>query len=181
MSEGRETVEEISDITGLLNVKIASYKKSAAFYRLKIFYPDSNVMVTSTSTNKAIELLGGVYDVILEVTPPQSRKGVKIENGKETILDMGITLGAINVKCVDENSKEARCVVSIKNAENNKSVTSTTTNRLIEVMPGKYNVEILSSPIQSKKDVVVKAGEETVIETTVKASAALKQPVGGKK
>ena len=59
------------------------------------------------------------------------------------------------------------------------------TNRPIEIGPGEYDVEILSSPFQTKKGVKITAGEETsigiLIQSPVPQAAATKAAAPAKK
>ena len=85
------------------------------------------------------------------------------------------------VKAVNEDGKEARAAVRIKNPANNTIVTSTITNRALEVAPGEYDIEVLSTPVQAKKGVRVNAGEETTIEVSIKSQPAAQPPGPGKR
>ena len=97
---------------------------------------------------------------------------VKVEAGKEGIVDLGCITGTLIIKATDENGKDVRQTVRISKADNNEMVSSSLANRPIELAGGKYNIEVLSTPRQSKKDVSVKAGEESSVEFTVKAPVA---------
>lgn len=164
-----ETVEDLGCPTGSFNVKVLDSKKNPANYNILILYPKSNIIVASWRTNKPIELLPGVYDVSIEISPKRLEKGVKVDAGKETIVDLGCVSGSLSVKAADENGKQARLTVMLKNPATNETVAYGTTGKPMEVVPGTYNVDLLTLPAQSKKAIKINAGEEMTIEFLVKS------------
>jgi hypothetical protein len=129
-------------------------------------------MVTAFMTNKGLEIIPGVYDVEVGTSPRQYKKDVKIEPGKETIADLGCITGTLLVRTVDENKKEVRTSVRITRADTNEVVSSATSNKPVELIKGKYNIDVMSSPRQSKKDVAVDTGAESVLDFVVAPPAA---------
>lgn len=172
VAKGRETVEDLGALTGVLNIKLLNYKKKEANVPLRIQYQGSALTVASGSTNRPIQLVSGTYDIEIGTAPRQLKKDVKIESGKETLIDLGDQIGAIVIKTVDENNKEVRLNARIKKTDTGEVVASSATNRPTEVLKGIYNVELLSSPAQIKKDVAVEAGSESTVEFTVQAPPA---------
>ena len=81
------------------------------------------------------------------------------------------------VKAADENGKEARVSVRIKSPANNAAVASTVTNRSFEVSPGEYDIEILSTPNQTKKGVKITAGEETSVGIVIQSPPPQAAPI----
>ena len=169
VSQGKETVEDLGCLTGSIYVKTTNSKKAAAYYPIRILYPKSGEMVTAYMTNKSLEITPGVYDIEIGISPRQYRKNVKVAGGKEAILDLGCLTGTLTVKTVDEDKKDVRQSVRISKAENNELVSSSLSNRPVELAGGKYNLEVLSTPRQTRKDVHINVGEGATIEFTVKA------------
>ena len=173
VSEGKENIEDLGNVTGSLNVKALNSKKKNAAYPINILYPKSNVRTATTSTNRSFEIVAGTYDLEIGTLPKQARKDVKIEAGKEIVVDLGAPCGALVVKTIDENKKEARAIVKIIKSETGEAVTSSSTGRTMELLAGTYDVEMLSGQKQVKKGIKVNAGEETGVEFTVLATTPL--------
>ncbi|MFA6141721.1 MAG: hypothetical protein WC738_00300 [Candidatus Omnitrophota bacterium] len=169
VSVGKETIEDLGVVTGTINVKLLNSKKKDAFLPLRILYHKSVVMVSPGVTNRAIELLPGKYDLDIGTLPRQTKKGVDVVAGKEAVIDLGLAMGTLTVKALDENNKESRTNYRVKKQDTNEVVLSGGTNRPVEVLKGVYDIELLSSPTQAKKGVVIDAGEESVAEFIVKA------------
>jgi hypothetical protein len=183
VNDGKETVKDLGCVTGSLTVRVVNSKKTPAYYPLRILYGKTNEMVTAFMTNKSLEIIPGTYDIEIGTSPRQYKKDVKVEAGKETIADLGCLTGTLTVKTTDENGNEARASVRILKTDTNEMVSSIASNKPTELIKGKYNVEVMSSPRQSKKDVVINTGEESVVEFTVaapKAPAPKTQPVKAK-
>ncbi len=172
VDEGRETVKDLGCLTGILVVKTINAKKSPAYYPLRILYGKTNEMVTASMTNKAFEIVPGVYDIEIGTSPRQYKKDIKVEAGKESIADLGCLTGTLIIKTADENKKDVRCSVRVIKADTNEIISSSTSNKPVELGKGKYNIDVMSSPRQGRKDVAVNAGEESVIEFTVIAPKA---------
>jgi hypothetical protein len=185
VSEGRETVEDLGCVTGSIAVRTTNAKKAVSYYPMRILYANTGDMVTAYMTNKSMEIVPGVYDIEIGTSPRLYKKDVKVSPGKEVIIDMGCVAGSLMVKTVDENGKNVRSSVRVTRADTNEIVSSTTSNKPIDLGKGAYNIEVLSNPRQSKKDVKVNLGEESVAEfvisapvapqKTAKASARVKQ------
>jgi hypothetical protein len=169
VNEGKEAVEDLGFVTGALTIKAVNAKKAPAYYPLRILYGKTNEMVTAFMTNKTLEIVPGVYDIEIGTSPRQYKKDIKVEAGKETVEDLGCLTGTLMIKTVDENKKDVRCNARITRSDTNEVVSSAISNKPIELGKGKYNIDVLASPRQSKKDVVVEAGEESTIEFTVTA------------
>ena len=169
VSEGKETVQDLGVVTGSLEVKALNSKKRDAPISVKIIRPKSNLTVTAVMANRPIEIVPGLYNVDIETLPRQTKNDVKIEGGKETVLDLGVVSGSLMIKAEDENKKEARLSVRIKNPATNTVTASSVTNRALEIGPGEYDVDVLATPVQTKKGVKVSAGEETTLEFTFQA------------
>ncbi|OGW84943.1 MAG: hypothetical protein A2987_01515 [Omnitrophica bacterium RIFCSPLOWO2_01_FULL_45_10] len=167
ISKGKETVRDLGSITGSINVKALNSKKKEAYYPIKALNSKSNIMVAAGSANRPIEIIPGVYDIEIGTLPRQVKKNVTIERSKEAVIDLGCTTGDLLVKTVAENNKEARYSLRIKKAGTNETVSFSLTNNPIEISQGKYDIEVLSSPVQTKSAVEIKAGEETNIEFTI--------------
>ena len=179
--QGKETVEDLGCLTGSIYIKTLNSKKLSAYYPIRILYPKSGEMVTAYMTNKALEITPGVYDIEIGTSPRQYKKNVKVEAGKEAILDLGCVTGTLTVKTFDEDKKEVRQSVKISRSDNNEMVSSSLSNRPLDLAKGKYNIEVLSTPRQSRKGVDVKTGEESVIEFTVNAPAVAQKAASSQK
>lgn len=169
VSKGKETIEELGTIMGAVNVKLFNSKKKDAYIPVRVLHQKSGAAVVSGTTNKPVQLLPGIYDMEIGTTPRQLKKDLKIEAGRETLVDLGLSMGALIIKAVDENGKETRLSARIKKADTGEAVTNIVTNRPAEILKGAYIVELLSSPVQIKKDVAVEAGSESAVEFTVQA------------
>lgn len=158
-------------------------KKVPTAYPIRILYVKTNEMVAAYMTNKTLEIVPGLYDVEIGTTPRQYKKDVRVNAGKELVVDIGCLTGTLTVKTVDENGKEVRSAVKITKADTGEIVNTVSSNKPTELMKGKYNIEVLAAPRQVKKDVAVNVGEEALLEFTVnaplvpqKSAAAAKAP-----
>jgi len=176
VAEGKETIEDLGCVTGSIIVRTTNAKKAAAYYPMRILYSNTNDMVTAYMTNKTMEIVPGVYDIEIGTSPRLYKKDVKVAPGKEVIIDMGCVVGSLMVKTVDEEGKNVRLSVRITRADTNEIVSSTISNKPIDLGKGIYKVEVLSNPRQSKKDVKVNAGEESMAEFVVSAPIVPQKP-----
>ncbi len=167
VAKGQELTEDLGAVTGAVSVKALNSQKKEANYPVRIVSAKSGDILIATSTNKAIDIVPGLYDVEIGTAPKQVKKDVRVEASKEVNIDLGCTTGTLLVKAVDENGKEARYSVRIAKAENNEVVVTGITNRPIEIVQGLYNIEVQSRPAQTKKDALVNAGEEQSAEFIV--------------
>ena len=167
VAKGEETVENLGTTSGSLNVKALDAQKKDARYFVRVLYPKSTDVVASMTANRPFDILPGTYDVDIGTTPRYVKKDVRIEAGKEMIVDLGCVSGTLMIKTADESGKEVQYSARITRSENNEAITTASTNRPTELLGGLYNIELFSAPKQVKKDVMVKAGEETVVEFTV--------------
>lgn len=174
VSEGKETIENLGCVSGSLTVRTLTAKKTAASYPIRILYPNGGDMITAYISNRSIEVVPGSYDVEIGIAPRIYKKDIKVDAGKETVMDLGCVTGTLLVKVVDENMKNVRASVRIINAASNEVVSSGTSNKPMELGKGVYNVDVLTTPKQGKKDVKVNIAEDTVIEFVEKAPAAAK-------
>lgn len=184
VSQGKETVEDLGCLTGSVQVRTLNSKKAPAYYPIRVLYPKTSEMVIAYMTNKPLEITPGVYDIEIGTSPRLYQRNVKIGAGKEVLIDLGCVTGTLIVKTVDESKKDVRTSLRILRADNNELISSSLSNRPIEISQGKYNIELFSTPKQYKKDVYIKAGEDTTVEFTVKppktAPAAAKAPARSK-
>ena len=176
VAEGKETVEDLGCVTGSIIVRTLNAKKAAAYYPMRVLYPKTNDMVTAYMTNKAMEIVPGVYDIEIGTSPRLYKKDVKVGPGKEVIIDMGCVAGSIIVKTVDENGKNVRLSVRITRADTNEIVSSTTSNKPVDLGKGIYNIEVLSNPKQFKKDVKLNVADELTAEFTVSSPIVPQRP-----
>ena len=172
VSKDNETVKDLGRPAGSLIIKVLNSKKKEASYPVRILHPKSNFIITTATANRPLEVMAGVYDIEIGVAPKVVEEGVKIEPGKDKILDMGVITGALVVKAVDENKKEARYAVRVKKQEKGDIAATGTTGKPMELLTGTYAIELLSAPAQSKKDIKIAAGEETTVEFEVQARPA---------
>lgn len=173
VSMGKETIEDLGTVTGAINVKLLNAKKKDAFLPFKVLYQKSAAVSASGTTNKAVELLPGKYDLDIGTLPRQTKKDVVVTAGREALIDFGFVMGTLTVSAVDENNKAVRLNARIKKADTGEVVTSIATNRPVEILKGAYIVELLSSPIQTKKDIIIEAGSELAAEFIVKVPAPM--------
>lgn len=175
VNKGKETIEDLGSITGAVDVKALNAAKKNASLLVRILYPKSSISVTTTTTNRSVEILPGVYDIEIATMPRQVRKDVKINAGNETVIDLGCVSGTINVKAMVENKAETRVSFRVRNPANNEIVATGTTNRPLELGGGTYDIELLSKPVQTRKSVKVTVGEETAVEFIVEKPAIVQK------
>ena len=169
VAKGRERMENLGAITGAINIKALDAKRRDARYPVNILNSKSKAIIMAGMTNRPFELMPGIYDIDIATLPHQIKKDVKVKAGSETFIDLGFNIGGILVKAVDEAGKDARYNARLLKSETNEQVAYISTNRPAEVLEGTYSVELASTPRQTKKDVKVSAGQETVVEFTVQA------------
>jgi hypothetical protein len=176
VSEGKETVKDMGCIVGSITVKTLNVKKAAAYYPMRVLYANTNDMVTAYMTNKTMEIVPGVYDIEVGTSPRIYKKGIKVNAGKNTTINMGCMVGSLTVKVKDEAGRDVRLTVRIMSPDTNAIISSAKSNRPIDLGKGVYNIEINSNPKQYKKNISIKAGEEKVEEFTVGISPIVKKP-----
>ena len=93
---GTETVTDIG-ATGSVNIKALNSKKKDASISVKIMHQKSSLMVAAANTNRPFEIVPGIYNIEIETLPRQAKNDIKIEGGKETVLDLGVVSGALIV------------------------------------------------------------------------------------
>lgn len=172
VSAGRETVKNLGCVTGSLIIKTVNIKKSPAYYPLRILNNKTNDMVTAFMTNKALDLVPGVYDVEIGTSPRMNKKNVKVEAGKEGIVDLGCLTGILVIRTTDSEKKDVRCSVKVSRSDTKEIVSSQASNKPIELSRGVYDIEVMASPKQTRQNVNVNAGEETGVDFTVAAPAS---------
>ena len=169
---GQETTEDLGCLTGLVRISALNSQGKPASYPVRVFYAKSDILVTMLATNRpSPEILPGHYDLEIGTVPKQFKRDVKIEAGKETVIDMGKVTGILNVSAVDDKSAPVRVRINIKKADGNEIVSSGSSNTPIELVEGTYTVEVFSKPAQTHKDVKIKAGEETKVLTVITPQA----------
>ena len=176
VAQGKETIEDLGCVTGSLAVRTLNVKKAPAYYPMRILYPKTNDMVTAYMTNKSIDIVPGVYDIEVGTSPRLYKKGVKVDSGKDTIIDMGCVVGSLTVKVVDESGKDVRLSVRITRADTNEIVSSAKSNKPVDLGKGSYNVEVLSNPKQFRNNIKVGLGEESAAEFTIKSPLPTPKP-----
>lgn len=169
VNENKETIKNLGCVTGALSVKTINAKKALAYFPLRVMYGKTNEMVTASMTNKILEISPGTYDIEIGTSPRQYKKDIKVEAGKESVVDLGCITGTLIVKTTDDNKRDVRCAIRVTRSDTNEIVSSSMSNKPIELGKGKYNVDLMVSPKQTKKDIVVNIGEESVAEVTVTA------------
>jgi len=172
ISNNKETVKDLGCVMGSLNVKALNSDKANTYYPLRILFPGSDNMVASGATNRVLNIVPGVYDIEVGMQPVQARKDVRVENNKETVVDLGCIVGTLIVKARDENNRDARYRVNVKQSGKNERTASSMTNNSIELVQGVYDVEIFEKTTQVKKGVKINAGEKVVIDVSAQSPPA---------
>ncbi|MFA6078340.1 MAG: hypothetical protein WC779_01140 [Candidatus Omnitrophota bacterium] len=160
--KGRETIENAGPI-GVINVKALDARNKSAYYPMNIYYPDTDIVVASLTTNRPIEIMPSTYDIAIETLPRQVKKGVKVGRDRDTVIDIGCTTGTIAVRAKDTAGGKIRCGIIVRKLENDQVVLSTTANRSIELVQGVYKIEVISGAKESKTVTIV-PGKESAIE-----------------
>ncbi len=169
VSEGKETVKDLGCLTGALYIKTLNSKKASAPYPVRVLYTKSGEMVMAFMTNKSMDVAPGIYDIEIGTSPRMYKNNVKVEAGKENTMDLGCVTGSVTVKVKTEEGKDVRQSVRFMKAGTKELASSSLSNRPVELIAGKYDIDIMSNPKQSKKDVSVNTGEESVVEFTIMA------------
>jgi len=175
VAEGRENIEDLGKITGSVNVKLLNAQKKEVRYVVRVLYPNTTSVLTTGVANKPVEVIPGTYDVEIETLPKTLKKGIKVEAAKESALEIGMITGTLFVKVTDNSGKELREIMRLTKSPSNEFVSSPVANRRLELVAGNYNVEIMSSPRQIKKDLIIKPGEETAAEFIVQPAVPVKR------
>lgn len=167
----KENFLDLGCPTGSVTVKALNSKKKDAAYLMRVVAAKSNILVAAGTTNRPLEVMPGVYDIEIDIVPRLVKRGVRLEAGKETVVDLGVATGSLTAKVLDENGKQLRYTARIRNASNNEMVSSGSSNRATELQPGTYNIEVLTNPVQTRKGVSVMAGEAAAAEFIVQLPA----------
>ena len=154
--EGREAIENIGSITGSIIVKAVNSQKKSASYPVRIMQTGTKVSAGNFIANRPFEIAPGVYDIEIGMVPPMMKKGVRVDTGKESVIEIGAVTGDLIVKCLDENKKEQRVSLRIKKSEQNDAVASTSANRPIEITEGVYDIEVASNPLRPARGWVLR-------------------------
>ena len=173
----KENVLDLGCPTGSVTVKALNSKKKEASYLVRLVTPKSYILVTAGTTNRPLEVMPGIYDIEIDTAPRLVKKAVKLEAGKETAIDLGVVTGGLIVKVLDEKGKDMRYTTRVRNASTSEIISSGPSNRVMEIQPGAYNIEVLTSPVQTKKDVKVIAGEQASVEVTVQSAVPQKPSI----
>jgi len=169
IAKGKEHVEDLGAITGAVLVKATDSRGKAAAYPVRAVYSRTTLMVASGTMNRPLELVPGAYDIEIWTAPRQLRRDVKVEAGKENLIDLGCATGSLIVKTADESGKAVKSNVRVTRPENGEAVLSGKDGQPMELLPGIYDVETMAGPRHVKKGNTVKAGEETVVELIIQA------------
>lgn len=165
----KENIVDLGCITGALTIKALKANNKEGLYNFKILDRQSGFVMGAGVTNKTVETLPGSYDIEIGGTVSQVKKGVNIEAGKDTVIDLGVLTGSIVAKAKDADGKEIRYTVNIKVSGSSQSVATGATGVDIEVAPGTYDIELMSSPKQTIKNIKVSAGEVKGVDFMVQA------------
>jgi len=152
---------------GGLTVRIVDSKTREVNTRLKAFKSadgKTSVYEASFSANTMQELTPGTYDIEIETNPPEIYKNIRVNQTEEKMVDLGAITGALNVKAVNSQKKDASYPVRVLRNNSQIAVYSITTNKLGELLPGVYDIEIGMIPKQIKKDVKIEAGKEAALD-----------------
>lgn len=179
VDEGKENIHNLGTVTGNLTVKTLNSQKAATSYALVITASKSGNPVVSVSTNRAVDIMPGSYDIDIGTMPKLVKRDIRVEAAREAVLDLGCVTGALLVKAIDENGADVRQGVTISKADSKEAVAKGQTGKTIELLPGTYAVEIMTTPRQAKKEIAVVAGERVAVDYIVSslkpAPAAPKQ------
>lgn len=152
---------------GGLTVKVVNYRKAPASLTVRAFRSvdsRSSVLQAAFPANSMQELLPGTYDIELNSTPQRIFKGIRVSEGRETVEDLGCLTGSLNVKALNPDNKAASYPVRVFRAGTRISAGVSATNRIMEMSPGLYDIEIGIVPMLVKKNVRVGAGTESVVD-----------------
>ncbi|MCM8761053.1 MAG: hypothetical protein NC938_02225 [Candidatus Omnitrophica bacterium] len=172
VSKDKETIKDLGRPSGSFLIKALNSKNKEANYPIRIFYPKSNFLITTSMANRPLEIMAGVYDIEIGSSPKIVEEGVRIEQGKVKVLDMGVITGALLVKALDEGGKERRYTIRVKRQDKGDVVATGVTGRPIELLAGTYVVELVAMPAQSKKDIKIEKGAETTLDFEVRLGPA---------
>jgi len=166
------TVEDMGHVTGAVLVKALDDKKKEIRYSVRVLQPGTRTMLIAGFTNRPIEVVAGTYDITIETLPSQLKQGVSIEKGKKVEVNLEYASGTMSVNTADETNKEVRTMFRVRRSDNGDMIASGLTPKKLELLKGSYIVEVLTNPLQVKKDVAVNTGSETAVGFVVQPPPA---------
>lgn len=181
VSESVEKTEDAGCMTGSVFVRARDAKMKEARYAVRVRLPNLGSSIAAGSSNRPIEVMKGVYDIEVGTTPVRIFKGVKVTACKETGLDIKSVPGILVVKAFDEEGKTPALTVKAIDPATKQSIIVFSTTRAVEILEGKYDIELISKPPQLRKDIEVRPGEETRIDFTVQAQVKKTASASAKK
>lgn len=152
---------------GALTVKLVNFKNMPMSLTVRAFRSvdsKSSVLQSTFKTNVMQELLPGNYDIELNSTPSRLYKSIRVAEANQTIEDLGCLTGALNVKALNSRQKAASYPVKIFQSGTRTSAGTSTTNKVLEIAPGSYDIEIGVMPLIVKKNIKVEAAKESAVD-----------------
>lgn len=172
-----ESKKAISKDMGALIVKLTGSKGTDVTLRMKVFrHVDSrsSILAGMHTTNRAIELSPGTYDIEIETMPAKIYKGVNVAKGRETVENLGRVTGSLEVKAAGPGNKAVSYPVRVLHSKTTVPAATGVSNRPIELVAGVYDVEIGSMPKQVRKDLKIEAGKEQTLDAGAAGVIAVK-------
>ena len=161
---------------GGLTVKIQESNNKPRYLRLRAFRSEggnSSAFITAFGSERMQELPPGTYDIEIDTVPPVLYKNVNIAEGKETLKDIGVITGLLNIKALSSKNKESSLPIRVMYPKSNFMVSAMIANRPAEILPGTYDIIIETSPKQKKEGVRVESGKTTTVDLGVIAGSVL--------
>jgi len=168
VAPGQENVVDLGAVTGSLKIRIVDQAGKNENYDVKVFHAKSRNIVCSVASNRSIELLPGIYDLEITTLPPDTRKDVKVEAGKENLVDAGSITGTLTVKATkSSDGTPLEGMAFVKRPGTNESLATISTNKMVRLLRGSYQVELSGDKTKTKKDVTIEVGKDSVLEFSI--------------
>jgi hypothetical protein len=152
---------------GGLTVKVVNSKNIPSPLMVRAFRSvdsRSSALQATFIANSTQELSPGTYDIELSSTPQRIYKGVRISEGRDTVEDLGCLTGSLSVKALNAKKKAAAYPVKVLQSGTRTTAGVLIANRVLEIAPGIYDIEIGVMPMLVKKNIRVDAAKEATVD-----------------
>ena len=119
------------------------------------------------------------YKIIINTIPERVIQPVKLTEGKHTITSTMCAQGSLLVKLSGISKADFNPAIIIKDIKSNKILNVQHLNNDVKYLSGKYNIDILTLPIISLKDVDIEADNQTKIEIENPGIATIQKRILG--
>lgn len=180
----KDTTIVVKVDTGALRVELTDSGGNRATAPVELQDPKTESPLRNFTSWYNQIALEGTYDLLINTTPPVTRRGVRVETGKLTIIPIGT--GQMRIEMLGVGGNRIRTLVELRDPETNQAIRNVSTWEDYHVMAGTYDPvfeNVLGAPREAIK---IQRGESRVIklnatllrvEVTDKAGGKLSAPV----